>query len=281
MSEIRFCKFCAQEKNIIEFTNTQIKNKNPKCKQCVSLYDAKYRILNKNKIKENRKKYYKLNSIKVKEKVRAYYKLNKEKISKISKSHREKNKGKLKKHRKQYYEINKENILFKNKEYRKQNKEKIKKISNKYRKQYRKEKLASDPFFKLRQSISHAIWAALKKQSSSKNHQSCLKYLPYNIQELKEHLEKQFSNLENLDNNQVWMTWANHGIYRVGSWDKNNSSTWTWQIDHIIPQSDLPYTSMEDNNFKKCWSLNNLRPLRADLNIIEGTSRTRHGPYDK
>jgi hypothetical protein len=57
-------------------------------------------------------------------------------------------------------------------------------------------------------------------------------------------LEKQF---------EPWMNWQNHGVYK--NWDDNDQSTWTWQIDHIIPQSDLPYTSMEDENFKKCWAL--------------------------
>lgn len=43
-----------------------------------------------------------------------------------------------------------------------------------------------------------------------------------------------------------------HGIY--------------WHIDHIIPQFNLLYTSMEDNNFKTCWALNNLRALETTQN---------------
>jgi len=30
---------------------------------------------------------------------------------------------------------------------------------------------------------------------------------------------------------------------------------------------------MEDENFKKCWALENLRPLSAKQNIIEGNRR--------
>ena len=41
----------------------------------------------------------------------------------------------------------------------------------------------------------------------------------------------------------------------------------TWQIDHIISQSKLPYTSMSDDNFNKCWALENLQPLEAIANI--------------
>lgn len=66
-----------------------------------------------------------------------------------------------------------------------------------------------------------------------------------------------------------WMTWGNHGRYSK-LWNDNDSLTWTWQIDHIISQSKLPYTSMTDENFKKCWALENLRPLSAKQNIIKG-----------
>jgi hypothetical protein len=33
---------------------------------------------------------------------------------------------------------------------------------------------------------------------------------------------------------------------------------------------------MEDDNFKKCWALNNLRPLSAKQNILDGTTKIRH-----
>jgi len=56
----------------------------------------------------------------------------------------------------------------------------------------------------------------------------------------------------------------------------NDQSTWTWQIDHIIPHSDLPYDSMDHPNFQKCWALDNLRPLSAKQNLEEGTRRIRH-----
>ena len=44
----------------------------------------------------------------------------------------------------------------------------------------------------------------------------------------------------------------------------------------LIPQSDLPYTSMEDTNFKKCWALENLRPYPAKQNYLDGVYRVRH-----
>jgi hypothetical protein len=72
------------------------------------------------------------------------------------------------------------------------------------------------------------------------------------------------------------MNWENWGKYKPESWDDNNKTTWTWNIDHIIPHSDLPYKSPKDENFKKAWSLENLRPYSAKQNILDGTSRIRH-----
>jgi hypothetical protein len=132
---------------------------------------------------------------------------------------------------------------------------------------YDKERKEKDPSYKLRTNISSKISSFLKKNGSSKTGKSCLNYMNFSIQELKEYLEKQF---------EPWMTWKNHGGYNVKTWNDNDQKTWTWQIDHIIPQSDLQYISMEDENFKKCWALENLRPYSAKLNILDGSNRTRH-----
>ena len=72
------------------------------------------------------------------------------------------------------------------------------------------------------------------------------------------------------------MNWDNWGVYKANGWNDDDQSTWTWQIDHIIPQSTLPYSSMNDDNFQKCWALNNLRPYSAKLNNLDGVKRTKH-----
>ena len=64
------------------------------------------------------------------------------------------------------------------------------------------------------------------------------------------------------------MNWDNWGCYNPKEWNENDSTTWVWQIDHIIPQSKLPFDSMEHPNFKKCWALENLKPISAKENII-------------
>lgn len=63
---------------------------------------------------------------------------------------------------------------------------------------------------------------------------------------------------------------------KANTWKDDDITTWTWQIDHIVPQSDLPYTSMEDDNFKKTWTLDNLRPFPAKQNWLDGVLKVRH-----
>lgn len=125
----------------------------------------------------------------------------------------------------------------------------------------------TDINFVLRKSVSYSIWKALSINNSSKCGLSCINYLEYTIEELKFNLESKFES---------WMNWNNYGSYNKKIWNYNDQTTWIWNIDHIIPQSLLPYNSMEDENFKKCWSLNNLRPYSAKKNNIDGVNRLRH-----
>jgi len=183
------------------------------------------------------------------------------------------------KNQKKYYSQNKDDRIEYAKCYRLKNddelkdKARAKRQTIEYKEYYRnyvkdyKKKKKLDPSFVLRETISHAINEQLKKNYSSKNKNSCLNYLPYTIDELKNHLESLFES---------WMNWNNRGIYKISEWNDNDQSTWKWQLDHIIPQSDLPYVSMEDDNFKKCWSLENLRPYCAKQNNLDGVNKIRH-----
>ena len=159
-----------------------------------------------------------------------------------------------------YYLEHKEDISIDRSIYYLNNKEVIKD----YRRLYIKDKRTNDVSFNLRSQVSKNINRILKSQGSSKNGSSVLQYLPYSMQELKNHLESQFES---------WMNWNNWGRYDLETWNDNDSSTWTWNIDHIVPQSKLLYTNMIDDNFKKCWSLSNLRPLSSKQNLIDGDRR--------
>jgi len=96
----------------------------------------------------------------------------------------------------------------------------------------------------LRKALNASYRRAFKTKSST----GIWTYLPYSIQEAKEHFENQFSD---------GMSWDNHGKL--------------WEIEHIIPQAALPYTSITDENFKICWGLDNLKPLIKVRNCAKGS----------
>lgn len=184
---------------------------------------------------------------------------------------RQKNRDKLRETNREYYVQNKGKIKERQKDLKKiWDKNYYEKNKNKIRKKQvilYKKKYHEDPNFRIRAVVSKSIGRALRASGSSKNRKSCLNFIPNTIKEIKKHLEKQF---------EPWMTWQNYGRYDAKNWD-DNINTWTWQIDHIIPQTSLPYSTMTEENFRKCWSLENLRPLSAKQNLIEGVTRIRHG----
>ena len=138
------------------------------------------------------------------------------------------------------------------------------------RRPYEKEKRRTNPDFRITESFRSMIKDAIRLFGGSKYRKSCFEGVGYDGKALISHLVSQMIG-EN-----SWMTLANHGKYNAKTWNDNDPSTWTWNVDHIIPRSDLPYFSMDDENFKKCWALENLRPYSAKLNILDGANRTRH-----
>lgn len=141
-------------------------------------------------------------------------------------------------------------------------------VSREQRQENMKARWKNDPIYRLRRLVSVCIGKALKKNSKTgKGNSSVMDFLPYSIEDLKLYIENQFES---------WMNWENQGKWDNQTWNDSDSTTWTWQIDHIIPQSDLPYSSMEEDNFKKSWELSNLRPLNTKINATEGSKRVRH-----
>jgi len=98
---------------------------------------------------------------------------------------------------------------------------------------------------KLGITVSNNIRYSLKNNSKAGCHWEAL--VGYTIDELKKHLEKQFTGE---------MNWGNHGSY--------------WHIDHKIPVAVFNFKTPDDMDFKKCWALKNLQPLEAIENIKKG-----------
>lgn len=109
-----------------------------------------------------------------------------------------------------------------------------------YNKEYQKKRL-DNPKNRLNSNVRCLTWLALKGKKAGVSWQ---KLVGYSINDLIQHLEKQF------DSN---MTWENYGSH--------------WHLDHIKPQSLFKFETPDDIEFKKCWALENLQPLEAKENI--------------
>jgi len=226
--------------------------------------ERKYRKENKEKVSYQQKNYRENNKEKKAAHKKEWRQENIEEIGAHYKEYREENKEKIKLKRKEYYNKNKEKELQNNKNWVRENSEKKKEIS---KRQYHRNK--NNPNIIIHRMVRALLINSLKKNSVPKSDKTFI-ILGYTKQKVKHHIESQWIG------SNAWMNWNNHGRYDPKTWDDNDPSTWTWNIDHIIPQSDLPYTSMEDENFKKCWALENLRPLNAKQNILDGVHRVRH-----
>ena len=154
------------------------------------------------------------------------------------KKYRDKNKEKLRNKHKKWYSENKEKWNEYIKEYREKNVDKIREI----KRNYERTRKANDPLYKLISNFRTAIYQVLKENNVEKNghYFDILKYTP---EELISHLEKQFTD---------GMTWDNYG---------------EWHVDHKKAISLHNIKEIGDEEFMKCWSLNNLQPMWGEENI--------------
>ena len=137
-----------------------------------------------------------------------------------------------------WYEQNKEHRREYHKQWRTENVDKWRKI----KRDYEKNRKANDPLYKLISNFRTAIYQVLKENNVEKNKHyfDILKYTP---EDLILHLEKQFTDD---------ITWDNYG---------------EWHVDHKKPITSFNIKEMGDDEFMKCWSLDNLQPLWGEENI--------------
>jgi hypothetical protein len=151
---------------------------------------------------------------------------------------REKNKDYMVEKYKNWFEQNKDHRKKYMDEYREKNKDKIREI----KRNYEKTRKANDPLYKLVANFRTAIWTVLKENNMDK-YGHYFEILQYSPDELATHLENQFSE---------GMTWENYG---------------EWHVDHRTPISSFNFQEIGDNEFIRCWSLENLQPMWAEENI--------------
>jgi hypothetical protein len=147
-------------------------------------------------------------------------------------------KERLKKNHKKWSEKNREYLTEYHKKWRTENVDKWRKT----KRDYEKNRKDSDPLYKLISNFRTAIWTVLKESNVDK-YGHYFEVLQYTPEELINHLEKQFKDD---------MTWDNYGI---------------WHVDHKLPITSFDIQEMGDEEFMRCWCLNNLQPMWGEENI--------------
>lgn len=135
-------------------------------------------------------------------------------------------------------------------EYRNQNKEKYKEYNKVYHassehktraNQLLKEKYDSDIHYRL-EMITVSLFNALLS-GRTKTSQVIIERCGYTAEQLRQYIQSLFT---------PDMNWNNYGEY--------------WELDHIVPRFKFYYESYDDEQFKQCWALSNLRPFEIAKN---------------
>jgi hypothetical protein len=147
-------------------------------------------------------------------------------------------KERKRKNHKKWSETNREHLNKYHKEWREKNIDR----HRKNKRDYEKTRKHNDPLYKLINNFRTAIYQVLKENNLQKNghYFEILKYSP---EDLIVHLENQFKD---------GMNWDNYG---------------EWHVDHVLPISRHNIQEIGDEEFMKCWSLNNLQPMWGQENI--------------
>ena len=218
--EINTCIRCKKSKPLhLFYRNNKMKNGYINvCKECGKKEAKKWRDKNKEKVESYIKKYRNKNIEKTKQDQHNWRKNNVEKTREYLKKY-----------------MSKPDYKSKKKKYRETHKEQIKEN----RKQYR---LNNKVSLYLRSRLSKILKTKrINKQNST------MKYIGCSTNELKRHLEKQFTE---------GMSWDNYG---------------KWHIDHIIPFNY--YTKecggLTEENLYKVMNYKNLQPLWAIDNLLK------------
>jgi hypothetical protein len=150
---------------------------------------------------------------------------------------------------KKYYREHKSEYDARAAKWREENRELL---NERFRTRYRKKqteyvvnKRKENNEFRLYCNFSANLRMSLKTASNgiSKNGKCWEDIVGYTLEDLVNHLESQF---------QEGMTWDNYG---------------QWHVDHILPVNSFNIQELGDEEFLKCWALENLQPLWAADNI--------------
>lgn len=223
------CTTCGLKKPLIDFyKHTGHKdNHRSECKVCSGKKNRKWCENHRERVREFQKK---------------YDDNNKEKKAIYMAGYRKKNMDRLGQYSKEYRAKNKERLNQATRDWEKLNPKRAREIRNKA-----VNKLRMTAKGRLSVNFGNRIRHSLKGNKGGNHWESIV---GYSINELKSHIESQFT---------CGMSWDNYGL---------------WHIDHIIPIAAFSYETFDDTEFKQCWALENLQPLWAVDNLSKGNKLT-------
>ena len=203
-------------------------------------YTRKYHQEHREKEKEYSKQYRKNNPEKRKQSVKHWCENNPE----YNKKYYIKNKDNIKKRTKKYYQDNCEKMREFMKKYSLKHIEKSREYSRQWSKanQHKiREKRKTNIRFNLNERIRGSIKDALKGGKGGRRWESLV---GYTLKDLKNHLE------QTIPEGYCWSDYLKGSLH----------------IDHIIPIRAFVFNRPEDEEFKQCWNLQNMRLLPAKQN---------------
>lgn len=160
-------------------------------------------------------------------------------------AYRAKHREKRNAEKRQWYQDNKAHKLEKDRVNRKANPEKYRAMQNKYW----TNRYHTDIQYKLRKILRSSL-----KRSVFTGSKSILEYLDCSLEEVKLHIESQFTDK---------MNWDNHGS--------------VWHIDHIKPLCSFDLTKEEEIRLATCK--NNLQPLLVEDNLAKSAEDKQYARY--
>lgn len=227
--DLKTCIKCKIEKSILDFHIDKRSKDNHSlyCKSCNCERAKIWRDLNPKRNAIAKKRCKEAKPLKYKETRKKWLQRNKEKVAEKIRLYREKNREKL---------VVVRQLWLQN------NKDKVRPVSRRAIIKYR-----SNPKGKLRCLIGTAIWRSLKDGKVERSWESLV---DYDVESLKQHIEKQFTD------EMSWKRFMQGDIH----------------IDHVIPVAAFNFETSNDMDFQRCFALKNLQPLWAKDNLKKGAS---------
>lgn len=205
------------------------------CRHCQHQYQRNYRTINRDMIRSATSSWKKKNPCLVREAARRYRTKHKEEIRVQAHHYRKTNKTKIRIYAKKWQQDHAEEVLAAAKRWQAENRQKYLAAARRSNAKRRSTAKGS-----LSRRVSHGIYLSIK---AHKNGQPWELLVGYTVDQLMAHLEKQFL---------PGMTWENRS---------------EWHIDHKIPIAAFNFETPNDLDFKRCWALDNLRPLWSTENL--------------